>query len=527
MLGVRVRWPPVLRAAQAAPLLLLLIAAFACVVRLYRLDARPMHPDEANQAVRAGILQSTGRYEYDPTEHHGPTLYYLALPGAWLTAGREFAATTEATFRAVPAWFGAGLILLLLLVRQTLGWSPVVISGIFIAVSPAMVYYSRFFIQETLLVFFTFGLIAAAWRYLQRPGPGWAMLAGLFAALMFATKETCVLSWAALCGALVLAAWLCPAWRAAWPIGQMRWRHLGATLAAASVVTITLFSSFFTHWQGVRDAVLAYTTYAGRAGAEGWHNHPWHFYLHRLAWFRVGRGPVFSEGLVLALALAGIVSAFRRRNSPERALPLLLALYTVLLTAIYSAISYKTPWCTLSFLHGFMLLAGVGAVEVIRLIPRRLAQTAAVLVIGAGVLQLGRQAWTANTRFAADPRNPWCYAQTSTDLLRLDQRLREIAAVHPDGTHMPIAVVQDPNQVWPLPWYLRKFPNAGFWQRMEELPPQFQPVIVVAAPDQQTPIDGQSQSEYYGLRPDVILAVHIRKQWWDRFLETRSVQPRR
>ena len=40
--------------------------------------ARTFHPDEANQAFTTGHLLETGRYEYRPDDHHGPTLYYAA-----------------------------------------------------------------------------------------------------------------------------------------------------------------------------------------------------------------------------------------------------------------------------------------------------------------------------------------------------------------------------------------------------------------------------------------------------------------
>ena len=61
------------------------VAAGAVVLglafRLAWLDLRPMHHDEANQAVRFGQLLETGEYRYDRNDHHGPTLYYLTLPG--------------------------------------------------------------------------------------------------------------------------------------------------------------------------------------------------------------------------------------------------------------------------------------------------------------------------------------------------------------------------------------------------------------------------------------------------------------
>ncbi len=63
---------------------LLILTAAALAIRLPRLGQRPMHGDEANQAVKAGILLETGEYRYDPQEHHGPSLYWLTLPSLWL-----------------------------------------------------------------------------------------------------------------------------------------------------------------------------------------------------------------------------------------------------------------------------------------------------------------------------------------------------------------------------------------------------------------------------------------------------------
>ncbi len=82
--------------------------------------------------------------------------------------------------------------------------------------------------------------------------------------------------------------------------------------------------------------------------------------------FHSGKGPIWSEGLILALALIGILSVFTGKNWTEgnRNFIRFLALYTIILTVIYSAISYKTPWCLLSFWNGMILLAGVGARDI-------------------------------------------------------------------------------------------------------------------------------------------------------------------
>ena len=84
--------------------------AAGLVFRLARLDARPMHHDEANQAVKFGALLERGEYRYDAHDHHGPTLYYLSLPAAKLRGQPTFASLDERTLRAVTAVFGAATI---------------------------------------------------------------------------------------------------------------------------------------------------------------------------------------------------------------------------------------------------------------------------------------------------------------------------------------------------------------------------------------------------------------------------------
>ena len=67
-------------------------------------------------------------------------------------------------------------------------------AAIFLAVSPAMVFYSRYFIHEMLLVFFTLLTLAAGWRYAKKRSVFLVRADGRGLGLMFATKETFVLT---------------------------------------------------------------------------------------------------------------------------------------------------------------------------------------------------------------------------------------------------------------------------------------------------------------------------------------------
>src|SRR5271154_4982417 len=88
----------------------LAVLALALALRLPQLGLRPMHNDEAVNAMKFRALWKGNNYTYDPNEFHGPALPYFTLPAAWLNPAHDFNDFTEATFRVVLAVFGAALI---------------------------------------------------------------------------------------------------------------------------------------------------------------------------------------------------------------------------------------------------------------------------------------------------------------------------------------------------------------------------------------------------------------------------------
>src|SRR5262245_43741783 len=153
-----------------------------------------MHADEAIHADKLGSLLEGRGYAYDPAEYHGPTLYYLTLVPAWITGERRYVELDEAVLRSVPAWAGTLLVLAHVLARPLLGPLGAWLAALFAAISPAMVYYSRYYIHEMLLVAASFGALLCLCAYLRRPGARVALAAGGFAGLMLATKETAAIA---------------------------------------------------------------------------------------------------------------------------------------------------------------------------------------------------------------------------------------------------------------------------------------------------------------------------------------------
>lgn len=495
---------------------LLPVLAAGLALRLPRLSERPFHSDEAVHAAKFGILLETGQYDYDPNEFHGPTLVFATYPFFRPFGPRSLNDATEASFRRVTVFAGALGLLLVGLLARGLGWPAVLSAGLLAAVSPAMVYYSRYYIQETLLNTFVLGALSCgylAWRADSRRA---AVAAGLFAGLAVATKETVAFSF------LAAAVALLPAVRGA------RRRLWLPGLLAMIVAAVVLLSSFGTHLAGPLDYLRSYLVWLRRAGGTDLHQQPWHYYLSTLAYCHRGRGPVWTEGLILGLALVGLLAAARRGRleavGVDPALARFLALYTVALIAIYSLVPYKTPWCVLTPLQGLALLAGVGLTVLCRLVRGRIWPVLVALAFVAGAGHLARQAWRLSLDFSTDHRNPWAYAHPVPDVVDLGARVEGLAEASPDGRATVVQVYAPDEYYWPIPWYLRRMTRVGYFVGVPNQPPV---PIVIASTDFEETIGQRlsathAMSGYFGLRPYALYAVWVENDLWREFQRRRA-----
>jgi hypothetical protein len=180
----------------------------------------------------------------------------------------------------------------------------------------------------------------------------------------------------------------------------------------------------------------------------------------------------------------------------------------------------------LPFHVGFVVLAGCGAATLIEFAKPRVARVFLVLLLLAGAGRLGLESWRANFQYPADPRNPYVYAQTSPDFLRLIARIADVAALHADRAQMLVKVIAGPYEQWPLPWYLRRMPRVGYWSRAAEAGALDGAPVIVASQENTAELDAalgdRYVAEFYGLRPEVVLALYVERPLWERFLESRK-----
>lgn len=545
------------RAGAVVAFALALAAGIA--LRAARLDVRPMHHDEANQAVKFGALLERGEYRYDPTDHHGPTLYYLTLPSAWLRGQHTLASLDERTLRAVPVCFGAATILLVALLSGAVGRTAAAAAAALMALSPAMVFYSRMFIQESLFACFTLAFVIAVGHAVTRGRLVWSACAGVAAGLALATKETAAIVLPATLVACAIAWWsLAPTplrppltSRGRWPLGIIG-------IAAAAIVAALFYSSFFAAPGAILGPFRGAGGYVERGLDPAAHAHPWSYYLRLLA-YTSGGGVRWSEGLVLLLAATGALLGWPRKNTdgppqtnpeggPQKntdehktfsallcssvAFPCssvalgtfwvrYLTLYVLITAAIFSAIRYKTPWNLLPFYVVAFVLAGIGLSALLRSTASHALRAALAAVVLVASAQLAGQAWRASVTYAADPRNPYVYAQTVPDAVRMAARIRNLSALHADGAQMQVSVIAPPHEQWPLPWYLRTMPDVGYWTAPGDPLALRAPVIVSSiehTPALDRALGDRYVSEFFGLRPDVLLALYVERALWDRFL---------
>ena len=90
---------------------------------------------------------------------------------------------------------------------------------------------------------------------------------------------------------------------------------------------------------------------------------------------------------------------------------------------MYMVIPYKTPWSLLGFYHGFILIAAVGASEILKNLKTRPIKIAASVLFAGFLLHLGWQAVQMNFKYDADVSNPYVYAHTDKDIYRLIENI--------------------------------------------------------------------------------------------------------
>ncbi|MGA2914132.1 MAG: flippase activity-associated protein Agl23 [Methanoregula sp.] len=438
-------------------LLILIIALF---VRFWNLDLKLLHHDEAIHSWFSYELLTTGAWAYDPS-YHGPFLYYV-------TAGMfSLFGDSDLVARLLPALFGTLLIPLVYCIYR-IGYidkKQTLLAALLIALSPDMVYFSRFLRHDIFMLFFTFLLLVAILYYFEYGQSRYAIIAAIAMGGALCCKEEMPVILIIFASFFIFAIW-----RGKFTLPP-DWKYdliLGAFIVFG--IMAVLYSAFGAHVDTLIGQNFALNTTGWYEAIEHWtamHNEqrlggPLYFYiplylLYELPIFIlaiIGTLQILGKGLNPPLFMKRLKNRikYRRSGIPTAELAAIslhqlknkeevysksdeffrFCLYwMILVMAFYAFFGEKVPWLIIPQLLPMCFVA----------VYKLNWQKIVFAVIGC--LFLAIMTWHV-AFIPADINEPIVQVQNSEDL-------RDVMQLIDASDHVVVAS----KNYWPLPWYYR------------------------------------------------------------------------
>ena len=188
------------------------VIILGAVLRFWGLGDKPLHHDESLHAYYSlGLLHNLESwsscfnppypgyscYTYDPLLH-GPFQFHLIAFVYWIShlVGAADNGVNTTTVRIGAATLGTIIVGLPYFLRDYLGKIGAWLACFLLAVSPSMVYFSRFAREDIYMACFTLLMVVAVARYIHDRKMYWLVIAAAAFSLSYATKEATFLTMA-------------------------------------------------------------------------------------------------------------------------------------------------------------------------------------------------------------------------------------------------------------------------------------------------------------------------------------------
>jgi uncharacterized protein (TIGR03663 family) len=512
-----------------------LVILFALLIRLFDLGERVFHHDESVHASFTLKLLETGQYRYDPA-YHGPFLFHSTA------VVFHFLGINDTTARLIPAFFGVAAILLLFLLKKELGERGVLWSAFLISFSPSMVYFSRFFRNDMIIVFCTLATVIGGIRYLENlHSPKrypYIILAASSLAVAVSSKENAylvILIFGAYAGIYSLYRFYSD-WKKE-KLSLKRTFFLKILAISPFLPEILLSGTLF-----IFIVMLFYTSLFRTP--ETLFSIVERAFSHWMAMHRIERigGPFYFyipillvyESPILIFGTAGIVH-FLIKKGKNFSFFLFLSYWAVASLLLYSYLQEKVPWLVVHIVLPFGILAGAYLGDFFSRAPGRRQENfpgtedtsfeidkkpssgikrSRAHIFVAGILALTlilslAQCTLINFYKSMDPDELMTYSQTSPDIREL---MEKIEGFNHGPETLRISVVDSQNLYWPLPWYFRDYRKAGYYRE----PPaseKYDAIIVPAAYQMYREIPEEEYASYnFSLRPGKDFTLYYNKK---------------
>ncbi len=435
----------------------ILLIGFA--FRFILLNIKPPHFDEGINGWFVDQMIKLGYYRYDPTNYHGPLHFYILLFFKTLM-GRNLWA-----LRVSASAFGFASIYLLLKLEKYLGRPTAYLAAFFCAISPGMIFYSRYSIHETELLFFSLLALDGYFRHQLEADKKSLWLMGIGLAGMIVTKETFFVHAACFILAILSLRFYEKFFPSTDRVSRVNSNYLKSDLyrvIGANILIIYLFYSGFTlHNQGAIDFFKAFAPWFQTGTAGNGHGKPFEYW-----------GKLFFQ--YEGAAFAGILSlVFLLPKANQRVR--LIGIYGIGIFLAYSIVNYKTPWCIIELIWPFHIVFAYCLVRWASLQKTR--KIYATLLVSVFAIPSIAKSVTLNFRDFVDEKEPYVYVQTFSPIMEVMGFLNDLVAHDPSKQYMPISIYMESS--WPLPWLLGDFTSAGYPSPTNISPQADAPLILI------------------------------------------------
>tara|TARA_B100001248_G_scaffold262195_1_gene256652 strand:+ start:14142 stop:15560 length:1419 start_codon:yes stop_codon:yes gene_type:complete len=421
------------------------------VFRFAYLDLKPTHFDEGVNGFFIEEIKDQRYFDYDPSNYHGPLYFYL-LTFADLSFGSSIW-----VHRAVATSISILSLLLLFFYRRSLNLTWMGFS--LLIFSAGMQFFSRYSIHESLLQFGIILFAIAFLQFLQRDWRYFAVFFWLALLIMATSKETFVIHiFAAFVAFLFLQS---KAWR------QLKHLlHLPAIFIFLFLFCL-LYTNAFHDWSALKDFFQAFFIWKDTGLSGQGHDKPIYYFAELLFRYEFA----FFIGF-----FAGFYFLWKGTKTQR-----FMAIYTLLPMLIYSLISYKTPWCILSFLWGFAILTD----WILQKIPKQNIRYIIFLPLLLTTILLSVD---LNFRRYTDPKHKYVYVQSTKEMQLVVNKIKSHLIQDPSFQQTPIQIALE--STWPLPWLLKDKQNISY---VEQALPSA-PIVIMNFRDYQPEV-------FYDYRP--------------------------
>lgn len=460
------------------------IIIIAVLLRLLFITNRPPHHDEGVNGWWVIQMWQTGFFRYTPNNYHGPIYFYLLQLSELIFGKGVF------SLRFITALISIANVILVLKHYKFFG-RIAIWAGFLMAISPAMVFYGKYAIHESLLIFFiilfNYGFFLNHFRFNEKLGII-LMVAGLFGA--FLTKETFFIyygCWFISISAAFVLSKIFPT-KTLLTESQIsgdgkKEKYLLFTLISIIIgfaVTVCFYTGFFMNLQGFKDMFSSYLAWFDtgvKSGGSG-HEKPFDY------WFDL----ILRYEWPVLLSMAAAIPLFFIKSKYCR----FWILYGIGLLIGFSIIPYKTPWIIMGVIWPLYFVFGYAVEFAVKSISRKNNSASAgflKLLSGATITcalilichNLYKTIDLNFYKYADIYKQPYLYTHTDISINHFMENIFKLQKIKPEAKNIQIYV--HIRETWPLPWLLGDWPNTSYYPFNKNAKPIKGDVFLVDAAD--------------------------------------------